>query len=252
MTQIPTPPWRKQRRSTPTRKPLSREQILDAAMGILDAEGLDAMSMRRVADELGTGPASLYAHVANKDDLLELVRERVIGEIPLPVPDPELWREQLHQLAADSVRVLAAHRDIARAWLATVPTGYNALRIAETMLGILLVGGVPPRIAAIAVDRIALYISADAYENALWRGRYEGRAAEEFFAEEIGQITEFYRNLPPGEFPHLTANVDFLTSGDGDERFAFGMQMLIRALETHLPARGSELSAPADPPGPPG
>lgn len=237
MTQIPTPPWRKQRRSAPARQPLSQDQIVEAAMRILDAEGLDAMSMRRVADELGTGPASLYAHVANKDELLELVRERVIAEIPLPVPDPNHWREQLRQLATDSVRVLASHRDIARAQLANIPTGVNALRIAETMLGILLSAGIPPKVAALAVDRIALYISADAYERALWMSKFqrEDVSAEDFFAKEIGQIAQFYRSLPPGEFPHLTANVDHLVAGDGDDRYAFGLEMLIRALESYLP-----------------
>ena len=83
-------------RRAPRERALSREAIAAAALAIVDAEGLDAMTMRRVAQELGTGAASLYAHVAGKEELLELVVERVIGEVEIPdEPDPEHWQEQL-------------------------------------------------------------------------------------------------------------------------------------------------------------
>src|SRR5690606_28095546 len=71
--ELPTPPWRKPRRGGRTRRPLSRDLIVETAQAVVRAEGLDAVSMRRVAQELGTGPASLYAHVSDKDELLELV-----------------------------------------------------------------------------------------------------------------------------------------------------------------------------------
>src|SRR5689334_4092199 len=72
----------------PRQRALSRDAIADAALRIVDTEGLDALTMRAVGQALGTGAASLYAHVASKDELLELVIERVIGEVPdLPEPD---------------------------------------------------------------------------------------------------------------------------------------------------------------------
>jgi AcrR family transcriptional regulator len=66
---------------------------------LLDRDGLDALSMRRGADELGTGAASLYWHVGSKDGLLDLVFDRVIGEQPIPAPDPKRWKEQLKEVA---------------------------------------------------------------------------------------------------------------------------------------------------------
>ena len=65
---------------------------------VIDADGMDGLSMRGVGEELGTGAASLYWHVRNKEQLLQLVFERVVEEIQLPEPDPARWREQLSDL----------------------------------------------------------------------------------------------------------------------------------------------------------
>src|SRR4051812_33822069 len=75
--EVPAPPWRKRRKVAPPRQPLSQDLIIDTALRVLRAEGLDAVSMRRVAQELDTGPASLYAHESNKEELLELMLDRI-------------------------------------------------------------------------------------------------------------------------------------------------------------------------------
>src|ERR687888_2227530 len=86
---IPEPPWKAAPRERPARTPLTREAIVDAALRVLAREGADGLSMRRVAEELGAGPASLYWHVASKDELINLLIDRVTSEIPLPPPDPD-------------------------------------------------------------------------------------------------------------------------------------------------------------------
>src|SRR5262249_4958782 len=78
--------------------PLSEAAILDAALAVTQAEGLQAVTTRRIASELETGPASLYVYVNNRDELLRLMLDRVVGTIPLVVPDPLRWREQLYDL----------------------------------------------------------------------------------------------------------------------------------------------------------
>ena len=105
---IPEPPWAATRRERPARTPLTREAIVDAALRVVDREGADGLSMRRVAEELGTGPASLYWHVASKDELINLVVDRVVGEIELPPPDPERWQEQFMEGMRQARRVLRA------------------------------------------------------------------------------------------------------------------------------------------------
>ena len=106
----PEPPWWTPRKAPTPRRALSREAIVATALDVLRAEGMDAVSMRRVAAELGTGPASLYAHVTGKDELLDLLYDQVVGAIPLPEPDPARWQEQ-----APSCGATPATRSPARA-----------------------------------------------------------------------------------------------------------------------------------------
>ncbi|GGL12526.1 TetR/AcrR family transcriptional regulator C-terminal domain-containing protein [Planomonospora parontospora] len=241
MTDIPAPPWRKTRAPSAPRTALSRELIVSTGLRVVDAEGLEALSMRRVAQELGTGPASLYAHVANKEELLDLIYDRVMAEIHVPEPDPERWLEQLRDMVMDAFRVFSSHADIARVGLANIPTSPNALRIAEGQLAIMLAGGVPPRIAALMLDRFGIYICADAYESALYLNRQRGsdKDVESFLEETFGQIKTFYRNLPADRFPRLTAHVDALTGPDGDERFEFGLDLMLRGLASYVRDAGA-------------
>jgi AcrR family transcriptional regulator len=231
-TAIPPPPWRKPRKAPPSRQPLSQDLIVEVALRILDREGLDGLSMRRIADELDTGAASLYAHVSNKDELLEIMADQVAGEVELPEPDPQRWQEQVKEVCRQIARALAAHADIARVYLANVPTGPNALRISERLFTIMLVGNVPPQVAGVALDRLFLYVSADAYEGALYsvRQRASGKSAERWMADYFGQLHDYYAGLPTDRFPNTVKYLDELMSGSGDARFEFGLDLLVRGI----------------------
>ena len=99
--EVAPPPWNRvpRRASADRRDPLNREAIVAAAIRILDEAGLDGFTTRRVADALGTGPASLYWHVSSKDGLLDLVFDEVIGEQHVPDADPHGWQDQLKGVA---------------------------------------------------------------------------------------------------------------------------------------------------------
>src|SRR5919202_563473 len=86
------------RRERPAKPPLSRDAIVAAALEIARTEGVEALSMRRVAQALDTGAASLYVYVADRQELQELVFDAAIGTIELPAIEPERWREQLKEL----------------------------------------------------------------------------------------------------------------------------------------------------------
>ena len=109
--QIAPPPWQRlpDRPSRRRREPISREAIVTAAIDLLDREGLAALSMRRLAEELGTGAASLYWHVGSKDGLLDLVFDELIGEEQVPDADPSRWQEQLKDIARAQRRVSLRH-----------------------------------------------------------------------------------------------------------------------------------------------
>jgi AcrR family transcriptional regulator len=228
--EVPAPPWRKRRKAAPPRKPLSQDLLIDTALGVLRAEGLDAVSMRRVAQELDTGPASLYAHVSNKEELLELMLDRVAAEIRLPEPDPARWQEQIKEIAREMRRVWTAYSDISRFSLGNIPTGANQLAVAETMLGLMRAGGVPDQVAAWFVDRMALYVDADAFEGSMYVSRIkEGWDPETYFA----QIRDYFAGLPAARFPTIVSMVDTLMSGGDEERFEFGLDVIVRGLASY-------------------
>ena len=128
---------------------------------MLDEGGVDALNMRAVADRLGTGPSSLYAHFAGKDELLAAMIDRIAGELPIAEVGNGPWQEQLKD-AIRAIRAgLAAHRDLARAALGNIPTGPNALRWVNGLLGVLRDAGLPDHVIAYAVDILPLYAHAD-------------------------------------------------------------------------------------------
>jgi AcrR family transcriptional regulator len=216
------PPPRRGRPARPAgpepRTPLGPERIVDAAMAVVDAGGLDALSMRAVAEALGTGPASLYAHVAGKDELLALLIERAAGELPLPEPDPEHWQEQLKEMVRAAHYGLLAHRDLARAGLESVPLGEAALRFADRMIELMRTGGLPDQVVAHGCDLLQLYAVATAYEQA---ARDEGYAAE---------VRAYLAALPADRFPNLASLAGLVGAA---ERFEFGLDVLVAGLAAY-------------------
>ncbi len=223
---MPDLPWRSSRTS-PFRRSLSREVIVEAAMDVLRKDGVDGVSMRRVATELSTGPASLYAHVAHKEELIELLYDEVAGDIPLPEPDPERWREQVTQLWVDSRATLLRHRDIARTSLGSIPLGPNALAVAEVTVTLLRMGGVPEQAVAWAVDVVGLFVTASAVEGSMEARRREGRDPT---APDEMDLRELVAGLPADRFPNVVSLLPLLAVGSDEERFRFGLELLVGGL----------------------
>lgn len=149
------------------KKPITVDAIISTAFAIVEAEGYDALTMRRVAAALETGPSSLYAHVVNKEDLDELLIGRLCAGIDLPEPDPALWRQQLADVCAQLRDQYLRYPGISRAAIAAAPSHLETLRVGEGMLAILLAGGIDPQTAAWALDSLSLYVNAYSLEVAL-------------------------------------------------------------------------------------
>jgi AcrR family transcriptional regulator len=211
----------------PRQRSLSREAIADAALQIVDSDGLDALTMRTVAQALGTGAASLYAHVASKDQLLELVVERVISELPeVPEPDPERWQEQIKDVGRSVREIFSRHRDVARASFARIPLGERALAGTEGWIKILRAGGLSDKVVAFACDLLPLYVTAVCYEESLYSTEVTPEEMETF----VSEMRSYFASLPVERFPNLVALAGPLTEGAGDERFEFGLEVLVRGL----------------------
>ncbi|WP_328603495.1 GntR family transcriptional regulator [Amycolatopsis sp. NBC_00345] len=118
------PPAAPQRAGAPKplgKQPLSRNHVLRAAMTIADVEGLDAVSMRRLAADLGVGPMSLYRHVANKDELVTQMADEAFGEAELPAAGPDGWRAKLELIARCQWELCRRHLWLPRAVSFTRP-----------------------------------------------------------------------------------------------------------------------------------
>ena len=219
-----SPPRARSTRDRPAKAPLSEDAILDTALRLLREEGLDAVTMRRLAGELDTGPASLYVYIRNRDELLNALLDRISGMVELEEPDPARWREQVHHLVDAILKVMEEHRGIARVSIANVPTGENSLLVADNLMGLLLAGGVTPRDAAWACDILPLLTVASAVETATYqeRGDEQGEVAR--------QLEAVFSRLSADRFPNLMRHAADLVSGDGDERFRYAIDVFLDGL----------------------
>ncbi|MEU6171809.1 TetR/AcrR family transcriptional regulator [Streptantibioticus parmotrematis] len=204
-------------------EPITVDAIVDAALAIVAREGYEALTMRRVAAALETGPASLYAHVVNKDDLDELLIGRLCAEIDLPTPDPATWREQITGVCVQVRDQYLRFPGISRAALAAVPTNEDTLRLAEGMLAILLAGGITPQTAAWGIDSLTLYVNAYTLEIALL-----SRSGNDWVAGRDELLSRF--SALPDSFPQARRYAAELTAGTGHERFDFTIELLLDGL----------------------
>ncbi|MFJ7899882.1 TetR/AcrR family transcriptional regulator [Streptomyces sp. NPDC096198] len=256
----PPTPWERERPArahvTPARTPLSRERVMEAAFSVLDRQGLDGLSMRQVAAELGVTVSALYAHVRSKDDLLELMYTRLFDGFEMPEADPERWREQVRDYARAGRRRLLSHRDMARIAMAHVPFTAELLPHVESLLAVFRTAGLPDRIAAEAGDLIATYIDGFVLEEGMWRDRAAGHcrgdssAARPDWREMAEEMRNYFASLSEGDFPHLRALAGLMVADSSDERFDIGLEIILRGLASYLPPEGAAGAGPDGPSAP--
>jgi AcrR family transcriptional regulator len=212
-------------RELPAKPPLSRAAVVAAGLDVLRAKGIDGVTMRAVAGELDTGAASLYVYFPNRRALLEGMFEAVVAKIDIgPEPDPQRWREQLVALLNRIVERMDEHPGIARVPLANPPTGPAAVRVADRVVALLAAGGIDDRSAAWFIDVVFLFVNATAYETSIYvEENSDEEKVEERLREEFGR-------LPPELAPNLVRLLPIVTKGSGEERFNFGLQLLINGL----------------------
>ncbi|MFI9387402.1 TetR/AcrR family transcriptional regulator [Kutzneria sp. NPDC052558] len=209
----------------PRKTPITTDRITDAALQVIATEGYEALTIRRVATLLDTGPSSLYAHIVNKDDLDDLIMGRLYAEIVLPEPDPATWREQLREVYGQIRDQYLKYPGVARAAMAMVPTHLETLRVGEGLLALALAGGIEPRAAAWAVDALMLYVGAYTLERSLVQQRRQNHGDEWVLSHD--ELVGRMRGLPEDRFPHTRAHAAELAAGSGHDRFDFALDLVI-------------------------
>ena len=246
--EVAPPPWQRlpDRPARRRREPISREAIVTAAVELLDREGLAALSMRRLAEELGTGAASLYWHVGSKDGLLDLVLDHVIGEAQVPDPDPRHWQEQLKDVARAQRAATLRHPYIVRISIGRIPMGPNALRYSERVLAILRAGGLPPRLA---VQGFLLLIAAvngftldetGVEDSAGQDPGAGGQLTDPARLQEAANMARDYiASLPAEHFPTMVSLADEFAFAGRDERFEMLIDIFVDGLARRAAAAAS-------------
>ena len=207
------------------RSRLARERVLLAAVDLADKGGVEALSMRKLGQELGVEAMSLYNHVANKDDILNGMIDLVFGEIGLP-PQGANWKTAMRQRAISAREVLARHPWAIGLMESRSTPGPATLRHHDAVIGRLREAGFSIAMAAHAYSVLGSYI----YGFALQQASLPFRTPE-----ELGEVAEgILRQFPPGAYPHLAelAVQHILRPGyDYADEFAFGLDLILDGLE---------------------
>ncbi|MBM7789055.1 TetR/AcrR family transcriptional regulator [Tenggerimyces flavus] len=209
-----------------TRKPLSRERVLEAAIQVADRGGAEAITMRRVAQELGVEAMSLYHHVPNKDAILDGVVDAVYAAIALPKADTGDWRDAIRAHAGEARTVLARH-SWALALLDSRPNpGMATLRRNDAVLGVFREAGFSIELAAHAISLIDSYVDGYVLQEAALPMR-----TEDELEDVAGNILE---QLPTNELPYLAEMIadHVLQPGyDYASEFGYGLDLILDGLE---------------------
>ena len=238
--QIPPPPWQRlpDRQARRRKEPISREAIVAAAIGVLDRDGLAALNMRRLADELGTGAASLYWHVGSKDSLLDLVMDEIIGEQRVPGPDPARWQEQLKEVARSQRAISLRHPYVVRISIGRIPMGPNALRYSESVLAILRAGGLPPHLAVQGYLLLIAMVNGFTVDET---GVEDGAGQQEDDPAALHQAADmasgYIASLPAELFPNMTALAGEFAFADPGARFELLIDIFVDGLARHASGR---------------
>lgn len=209
--------------NTPPLPPLSRERILQTALRLADEGGLEALSMRKVAQELGVKAMSLYNHVASKDDIIDGMVDIVVGKIDLPRFDLD-WKIAMRQRALSAHEVLLKHPWAAIAIMSRINIGPAMLRYVDRTIGCLREAGFSWKMADHAWNAIDSHI----YGFTLQELNFPVEASA--YAETA---ESFIAHIPPDQYPYMHQLSLYIIDGsyDGLYDFEFGLDFVLDGLD---------------------
>lgn len=234
--------WRRQEpgRRGPKQR-LSPEALVDAAVALADAEGLEALSMRRVAQALGVSPMSLYTYVPSKAELIDLMFDRVLAEAADPDDTVVGWRAKLAFIARQRWALELKHPWLLDLAMQRPPLGPNVLRKAEVAMRVFEGVDLEPREIAMAAQALQNYVvgALHAARDAREAEARSGISLEAWFAAVAEELAE---RVDKDAFPLMArmSEAGKLQALDHDElqaRFEFGLQRMLDGLESYIRGR---------------
>ncbi|MFD9421847.1 MULTISPECIES: TetR/AcrR family transcriptional regulator [unclassified Streptomyces] len=214
-------PVPRSRRERPAKPALTYEGIVATAVHLMETEGLRRVTMRRLAQELDTGPASLYVYVANTAELHAAILEELLGAVDLsPVDGEGDWRGRLTLLLESYTHILFQNPGLAHSALVARPSGPHYLALVEAVLVLLHQGQVPDEQAAWGVDVLLQVATATAAEQS-------SRARSADAADEHNALVVALRDVSSDTHPRIAALGDDLVSGAPGQRLAWVFRAVI-------------------------
>lgn len=211
------------------REPLNTRRVLRAAVTLADADGTEALTMRKLGQELGVEAMSLYKHVANKDAILAGIVDLVVGEIALPSPG-DSWRPAMLQRGVSAHEVLMRHPWACGLLMSRVNVGPAMMRYVDSTLGTLRTAGFSIELA----DHAWNVMDSHIYGYTLQKLNFP------FEPSQYAQAAETHLPLlPPDEYPYLTELTQQVMAGDYDGvvDLSFGLELILDGLEHILTSR---------------
>ena len=211
---------------------ITRDALATAALAVLDRDGLDGLSMRRVAVELGVAAASLYWHVRNKEELLDLVADALFRDLNLDLPQAD-WRSQMYALAHLYRAYLKSRRDAVRVIGGRFISGPHSAQRMEVVLEVLRSAGFSRGDAAHAAYLIIVaYVQGFVLQEMVPMTAAEALGATP--AEAMAIVADQLATLPAADYPRIAESVDLLTMLNLDDRFNFGLNRILDGLALTL------------------
>ncbi|WP_426404777.1 TetR/AcrR family transcriptional regulator [Streptomyces sp. R-07] len=210
------------------RPSLDTARIVDTALRLVDEHGVQAFSLRMLAEALNSSTATLYRHFDGKDEIMAYVVDCVLGKADLDglAAAPADWREVLTVTAHRFHDTLRRHPHTLPLLIAHVPVGPHGLAQRERVLAALLDHGLPADLAARAFTAVTHYVIG-------FTAQQHGPAAA---PDNGAELAAFYRGLDPAGYPALLRTARSLTSVSQDEEFTFGLTLLVLGLAQLVPA----------------
>lgn len=227
--------WTRQRAAAPARETLSREQIVQAAMAILDEEGQTGLSMRKLAAKLDAGATSLYWHVPTKDDLIDLLIDEVWSEIDVPEPELAGWRNGALLFGHSLRSAVLRHPWLPEVMYTRPSMGPNSMALGSKGLVLFGAAGFSEQDVDLAMSSVMSYVLGTVSAEVATREmvRKSGQPVDEW-VDEIRQQAE----AVAADYPAMRASVRRRTVKDLDtsltENFVFGLEALLDGLEARV------------------
>jgi TetR/AcrR family transcriptional regulator, tetracycline repressor protein len=213
---------------TRPRGSLTRQEIINEALALLDEHGPGALSMRRLADRLGVAPNALYTYVRGKADLIDGLVDQVYADLNLD-PDPSGdWTQQLTTLSQDVRDHLLAHPAVVPYALQQPGLGPHSLRLGEAIYRVLRPAGFSDQAVVGTVYALLTYILGFVALE-IPRAGTTPQTSDEF----VRRMWAFFAALPPGEFPHTVELAALLARSSTDDQFQFGIRTFLVGLNAH-------------------